>query len=378
MDAIVVEASKGAGIHSLINTQLYKLEHDIIEPRDHAEVKQRLTQASRDAKFELTPIQVETIMYAVWRPRTTVKLDYTIPRGEKPDMPISRRFESPKTDVGSPVFVDLPPGMGKTIVCVLACMLVSIERREEIPHQAARASSQGFAEVSVCQRRPHGGRVSMVFVPKHVHHQWKIAAEKALEIMRLAYPSKRITVAENQKASQVEPGNVDAAVVLCDSSVFGLGKALEPETVYGTLCFDESTENCDVRNNAIYSEVPFDLSYGRAIMISADFSKMADSNSKIGSARPGTMAKKIFGDAYTADFRRAVRKPGTPGYVPEYHKRHFDGGCKVAANLTMNAVFPARRRHAVVTASSNLLKGISLFTFGIKYKKSLLEVRLPG
>lgn len=145
--------------------------------------------------------------------------------------------------------------------------------------------------------------------------------------------------------------------------------------MYGTLCFDESTENCDVRNNAIHSVVPFDLFFGRVIMISAEFSKMADSNSKIGSARPGTLGKNIFGEASTNDFRRAVRKPRARGYQPEYSKSHFDGGCKVAACLTMNAVFPADRREAVVTTSSNLLEGISLYTFGIKYNKSLLEVR---
>lgn len=177
------------------------------------------------------------------------------------------------------------------------------------PHQAARVSSQDFSEVSVSPRRPHGGRLSMIFVPKHVHHQWEMAANKAKEIMRLAYPSKRVTVAENKRASQVEPGTVDAAVVLCDSAVFGLGKALEPQTMVRSA----STR----ARRIVTSEVPPDIFYGRAIMISGDFSKMGDSNSKIGSARPGTLVERIFGNASTNDFRRAVRKPGAPGYQPE-------------------------------------------------------------
>lgn len=190
---------QGAGIHTLINKQLYLVEHEVIKPREHPEVKDRLMQASRDANFELTPIQVETIMYTVWRPCTTAKLKYTISWPEKPEMHASRRFESPSTDMGSPMYMDLPPGMGKIIVCVQACMLLSTaERLEEIPHQAAHASAKGFAEFSVSPRRPHRGRVSMNFVPKHVHHQWKMAADKALEVMRLAYPSKRVTVAENK------------------------------------------------------------------------------------------------------------------------------------------------------------------------------------
>lgn len=97
--------------YSLINKQLYLVRHEAIEPRDHPEVKDRLMQASRDATFELTPVQVETTMYAVWRPRTTVKLEYSTDRSEKP---VNRRFESPLTDMGSPVLVDLPPGTGKT------------------------------------------------------------------------------------------------------------------------------------------------------------------------------------------------------------------------------------------------------------------------
>lgn len=78
-------------------------------------------------------------------------------------------------------------------------------------------------------------------------------------------------MAENKKASRVEPGTVEATVVLCGSAAFGLGKALKPETVLGVLCSDESTEQCDVRNNGIiYSEVPPDILFGRSIMISAD------------------------------------------------------------------------------------------------------------
>ncbi|CAN0017916.1 unnamed protein product, partial [Pylaiella littoralis] len=347
MGDIVREASAGAGIHSIINTNVYRVEHEVIESRDHPGVKEKLSKASRDANFELKPMQLETIMYAVWRPRTTTKLNYFT----RPGVEVSRRFTSPLTDMGSPVLVDLPPGTGKTIVCILACLLLSIERSGEVLDQTSRASPQGFAEVSVSARAPHEGRVSMIF--------------KALEILSKMYPSKRIIVEQNKKASEVASADVDAAAVICDSAAFGLSDALERNTVYGTLCFDESTENCNTQNNAIYSEAPRDLSFGRVIMISADFSKMADINSKVGSSRPGSMLRRIFGDAKTIDFRRAV---GQPGYFDTFSKKHYDAGCKIVAALTMNAVFPADKRADIVNASSNLLEGINLHTFGIKYK----------
>lgn len=370
MSEMIREASKGTGIHSIINTEYYRLQHEVLQARDQPDIQTRLAEASKHVGFELTPFQVETIGRAVWRPRTTLKVDYTIDT-LRPPKDVSRRFSSPSSDIGSPVLVDLPPGTGKTIVCVLACFLIPLERSNEIPDQAARYSSQGFAEGCVSARKPHGGRVSMIFVPKHVHHQWMAAAQKAIDILIAMYPNKSLFLGQNKRASEVRKAELDAGVVICDSASFGLAKALESKTTYGALCFDESTENCDVKNNAVYSQVPYDLSYGRAILISADFSKMADSNSKSPS-RPGTMLRKIFGDALKNHYRRAFRVFEDDDY--SFNKGDSDAGCKVTATLTMNAVFPANKRAEVVRACSNLLKDVSLYTFGIKYKKSVLEV----
>lgn len=370
MSEMIREASEGTGIHSIINTGYYNLRHEVLQARDQPDIKTRLAEASKQVGFELTPFQVETIGRAVWRPRTTLKVDYTID-SLRPPKEVSRRFTSPSSDIGSPVLVDLPPGTGKTIVCVLACFLVPLERSNEIPDQAAKFSSQGFAEECVSARKPHGGRVSMIFVPKHVHYQWMAAAQKAIEILITMYPNKLLYLGQNKRASEVGKAELDAGVVICDSASFGLAKALESKTTYGALCFDESTENCDVKNNAVYSLVPYDLSYGRAIFISADFSKMADSNSK-SSSRPGTIPRKIFGDASKTHFRRAFRVFQDDDH--SFTKGDGDAGCKVAATLTMNAVFPANKRAEVVGACSDLLKDVSLYTFGIKYKKSVLEV----
>lgn len=370
MSEMIREASKGTGIHSIINTGYYSLQHKVLRARDQPDIKTRLAEASKQVGFELTPFQVETIGRAVWRPRTRLKVDYTIDTLRRPKH-VSRIFSSPSSDIGSPVLVDLPPGTGKTIVCVLACFLVPLERSDKILKQAARHSSQGFAEECVSDRKADGGRVSMIFVPKHVHHQWMAAARKAIEIVIAMYPNKLLFLGQNMRASEVGKAGLDAGVVICDSAGFGLAKALESKTTYGALCFDESTENCDVKNNAVYSEVPYDLSYGRAILISADFSKMADSNSK-SSSRPGTMLRKIFGDASKNHYRRAFRVFRDDDYF--FNKGDSDAGCKVAATLTMNAVFPANKRAEVVGACSDLLKDVSLYTFGIKYKKSVLEV----
>lgn len=376
MSEMVREASKGAGIHSIINTDYWRINHEIRKYRDHPNVRDRLKQASVAAHFKLTPFQIETIMRVVWRPRTTTKVDYKLSWPSKKPREESRRFDSPKSDIGSPVLVDLPPGTGKTIVCVLACFLIAVERCDKIPKQAAYTSSHGFTEVSVSERKQHGERVSMVFVPKHVHHQWKAAAEKAREIMGIMYADdgKSFFVGQNKLASKVPSANHDACVVICDSASFGLTKALERETRYAALCFDESTENCDATNNAIYSEVPHDLSYGRAIMISADFSKIADSNSKSAS-RPGSMLRRVFGDASSTHFQRAVQERSYLEHGRGYTQGDFDGGCKVVATLTTNAVFPANKREEIVDACADELKDVTLYTFGIKYKKSLLEVR---
>lgn len=371
MSDMIRDSARGAGIHSIINRNLYTVNHEIRYPVevDTFVIKNHLLESSKMAGFELTPIQIETIVNTVWRPKSRTRVSYDIYREESVPTTIHRTFDSPITDMGSPVFIDLPPGMGKTIVSTIASLVLSVERREEVDRQHVYSTQRGCVEV--VDKKPNGARVSMIFCPKHVHHQWMYAAKKAEEVVSIMYPSKVFQVESNKKASFIDSSRVDGALIVCDSSAFTLSKALEADIVYGTLCFDECTENCDVKNNAVYSNAPNDITYGRLVLISADFSKMGDSNSKVGSCRQGSLIRRVFGPVSSAEMYHAIYRGG--GRFYGYGNATTSRATSIVACLTMNAVFPSINREDVVNTSANLLSGVSLYTFGIGYKRSIFE-----
>ena len=373
MSEMICDAARGAGIHSIINRELYAVNHETQYPAeiDTPLIKSNLLDASKKAGFELTPIQIETVVNTVWRPKSRTRVSYDTYREDSAPTTVHRTFDSPITDMGSPVFIDLPPGMGKTIVSSIASLLVSLERREEVDRQHVYSTQRGCTEV--VDKQPNGAKVSMIFCPKHVHHQWMFAAKKAVDIVSLMYPSKEFQVESNKRASFVNSSRVDAALIVCDSSAFSLSRALEADIVYGTLCFDECTENCDVKNNAVYSITPNDLTYGRLVLISADFSKMGDVNSKVGSCRKGSLIRRVFGESSSGEVYHAINRRGDGRGFYGYGNATTSRATSIVACLTMNAVFPSIMREEVVNTSADLLAGVTLYTFGINYKRSIFE-----
>ena len=371
MSKMVCEVARGAGIHSIINDGIYSVDHHVSETRDTSEMRVSLQKASSEAGFELTPIQIETISNTVWRPTSRATVSYRVHRGNSPEITVNRTFDSPITDTGSPVFMDLPPGMGKTIVSSIASLIMSLERHDEVTRQKEYSTNKGFIEV--VDKAPNGGRVSMIFCPKHVHHQWMFAAKKAVEILSLMYTTKTLRVESNKMASSIDSSAVDAALIVCDSSAFSLTRALESDVVYGCLCFDECTENCDVTNNAVFSLIPNGLMYGRLVLISADFSKIGDYSSKVGSSRKGSMIRRVFGESNTAEMSHAVVRAVDRPVFYTHGNATVRRAASVVACLTMNSVFPADRREDVVNSSAELLSDVTLYTFGVKYKRSIFE-----
>lgn len=369
MADMVRSAARGCGLHSIIDRDRYTVTHHVVDDRELSDARDALKKSSASNGFELTPIQVETVLNCVWRPTSLVDVGYDVRRDGHPSTRVVRKFKSPVSDIGSPVFLDLPPGMGKTIVACIASLLLSVERKDEIPDQGVHTSNTGCVEVG--DREPDGGRVSMIFCPKHVHHQWMFAATKATEIMSTMYPSEGFLVGANKTAGSLSRDDSDFALIVCDSSSFGLTKALEASVTYGSLCFDECTENCDIKNNAVFSVVPSSMVYGRLLLVSADFSKMAEYNSKMGSSRKGTMIRRVFGDCQSLEVAVAIK--GRSGSFSYGGNAATTRAAPLVACFTMNAVFPRDQRETVVGTSADLLSGVNLHTFGISYKRSIFE-----
>lgn len=369
MADMVRSAAQGCGLHSIIDRDRYTITHHVVDGRELSGIKDALKKSSASNGFELTPIQVETVLNCVWRPTSRVEVGYDVRRDGHPSTRVVRKFKSPVSDIGSPVFLDLPPGMGKTIVACIASLLLSVERMDKIPDQGVHTSNTGCVEVG--DREPDGGRVSMIFCPKHVHHQWMFAATKAAEIISSMYPSKGFLVGANKTAGSLSEDDFDFALIVCDSSSFGLTKALEASVVYGSLCFDECTENCDIKNNAVYSVVPSSMIYGRLLLVSADFSKMTEYNSKMGSSKKGSMIRRVFGNNQSLEMSHAIK--GRLGSYAYGGNAATTRATPLVACLTMNAVFPRDQRETVVGTSADLLSGVDLHTFGISYRRSIFE-----
>ncbi len=361
MPSIVKKMCRKAGIHSSINPEKYNVSQTITHEVDTSLFKKRLLDASEYAGFKLTPIQIETVANSVWRPssKTMVKYELPVSGNNNPNKKMEDLFTTPPSDMGSPVFIDLPPGMGKTIVGALSCMIISLERRHEINKPRIMSSQTGLRRFS--EKHGSEGNVSMVFVPKHVHHQWIKASNMATNILRYMYPSFETVVLTNKKASTVEGHMI--GIIVCDSSSCSPSKMIESSVVYGTICYDECAEVSCAKSNAIVSKVPYTLLYGRAIMISADFSGMGGIK---GMNIPGAaMIKRVFGDVMSNAFDIAMGRRDYPGVSI--------GGSMVAACLTTNSVFSKDYRSSVIDESAMLLDGVNLHAFCVRYKRSVLE-----
>jgi hypothetical protein len=365
MDEMVRKMSRKAGIHSSINTEVYTVSHEILSDVYKPEIKNNLKYASISIGFELTSLQIDTIIHSVWRPSSKTSIEYDIPvrSDTRDDIHTKRFFETPQSDIGSPVFVDLPPGMGKTIVCAISSILFSIERRGEINLPRILSSDTGVNEFT--EKEEGGGNMSLVFVPKHVHHQWMRASETAVHILKIMYPCLEFSVYQNRKASSIDSNGF--GLIICDSSAFGPTKAIEEGIVYGTICYDECAEISGTKNNAIFAKVPSTIVYGRVILISADFSRMGDTGSK--PIQNNTMISKTFGYISSGILQMALCK--------EYHTydlhQYLKHGASVVAALTTNSVFSKERRRSVINESAMILSDVHLHTFCVRYRRSVLE-----
>lgn len=174
------------------------------------------------------------------------------------------------------------------------------------------------------------GSVSMVFVPKHLHHQWLVEAERAKKIVERMFDSaSSVTVSVNKKASQLATGGNNINVVICDASSTGPCRILEEIYMYSTLTFEEFVENATTKTNAVYGKFDGVLSYGRMILCSANISKIGVYNSKACVASDRSIFRRAFGICnpnqfwfalgtqefrYASTFSWSPRSPRSPSF----------------------------------------------------------------
>lgn len=304
--------------------------------------------ASVQAGFRLLPIQTKAVCRIVKRPSSTITVDPVNPHVA------SKLFRTPDSDVMSPVILDMPTGTGKTITSILGALLFAIERQSDMQHKTPLSpTSSGLVEVT-----DHPGwdpdavlvsRMCVAFTPRHLVQHWvnhALIAKKIVEAMTFTNGVRwKVTVVLNKKLSSISVGHGEVVLGLCDSSRCGVKKYLEPSVHYSAICFDEAGES-DSKINALCQTMVPNVSHGRTILISADFSKW----------------RYYFEPRAASVFRHIF---------PFWNRYRL--GYAAAAICTSAAVFTASERAAVMQECTDALASAVVDIACVQYRPSLVE-----
>ena len=256
------------------------------------ELRDGLLKSSELSDFPLMVIQITAILSIAYRRSGEVNVAKMV-RQYRQDHVLSlpynitsyRKFSTSSSDIGSPVFLDMPTGTGKTITSLLGSIVFAIERREDVISRTLRTTFKrgGVFEITgipgvdpdTPEEGPDAYGKCIFFTPKHLIQHWKDHAEIAKRIVEnMVFKSAKWTVriVENVLASKLVVGKNEIIVILCDLVRCGISKYLEPSVKYASVCFDEAGEKGS-KNNALCQKLQRNVQFGRMIAVSADFSK---------------------------------------------------------------------------------------------------------
>ena len=281
MNGAIKTSCKYTDIISSTVTGSFARRHDVDPATAYEELRSsalmsEVSRASVAAGFALLPIQTKAVSRIVYRPSSTVYLS-PVSFDSSPST-----YRTPKSDVMSPVILDMPTGTGKTITSLVGAIVFAIERREDMKKKSVvPPAAAGVVNVSGCvgwdplSVLPDTSKC-IVFTPRHLVQHWinhGQIAKNIVEAMTFRDGSKwTVRVEANKFASRISVGPNEVLVVICDSSRCGVKKFLEPTIHYSAVCFDEAGES-DSKVNALCQMMVQNISHGRMILVSADFSK---------------------------------------------------------------------------------------------------------
>ena len=351
------------------NTMDYSLKMDAYSPFKTVRImnlREDMYSASIESGFNLTMIQLAAILSIVYRRSGKVSLGNIImhynPDGSHIlpyNLTKARVFGTPATDIGSPVFLDIPTGTGKTITSLLGSIVFSIERKHDMEREFSAkrycSSNQGIVEITdvpeYSDTSDKGSGKCIFFIPKHLMQHWNKHAEIAksiVENMMFKGVKWTVRILENQLASTVTTRENEIVVILCDLVRCGTAKYLEPTVRYASICFEEAGE-MGSKNNALHQKLRPGVKFGRLLAVSADFGKWARNTS-----REDTVMQSI---------------------IPNHslHQRE-----ERLAISVLGSTFQENERKCVLNKSTAPLKDAVLDIATVKYTPSLIESIVGG
>jgi len=361
-DAVRMSCVEADVIATTKNSSIFAT-HDVdpSTPRENTRFLQfmcSLQLAASAADFRLLPIQAKAIYRVMYRPSST--LSFRRAGGAIQ----TRTYRTPYSDVLSPVIIDMPTGSGKTITATLGAVLFAIERKNDMKATVVLPPTPtGATEVTgVSGWDPSSAPVSskcIVFTPRHLVEHWVrhgAIAKRIVENMIFSDGRRRrVRIAVNQYASDVDVGPDEVLILICDSSRCGVKKFLQPSVHYSSVCFDEVSER-DSKVNALCQNMPSGISHGRIILVSADLQRW-----RCGfDVRSASVFRYIF---------------------PTWGQPNFGHSCTynfpAAATCRTSAVFSISERAAAVAECTRALQSAVLDIACVEYRPSLVE-RLGG
>jgi len=320
--------------------------------------------ASVRMDFELTFIQLASITSIIYRRSGRVSIGRIVRHFDENgkqmfpyNLEKTRVFGTPATDIGSPVFLDIPTGTGKTITSLLGSIVFSIERKDDIKKEFSSerhcSSNQGIVEITDVPPvgKDQGSQKCIFFIPKHLMQHWNKHAEiakKIVEDMVFQGVQWKVRIVENELASNVTCEKNEIVVILCDLVRCGTSKYLEPTVRYASVCFEEAGE-LGSKNNALHQKLRPGVKFGRLLAVSADFSKWARNTSREDTVMQSIMPTHTF---HQKEDRLAI--------------------------AVLGSTFPESQRRWVLHRSTEHLKDSTLDIATVKYTPSLIERVIGG
>ncbi|CAN0534520.1 unnamed protein product, partial [Ectocarpus sp. 8 AP-2014] len=202
------------------------------------------------------------------------------------------KFTPPRSDIGMAALVDLPTGVGKTIMTLVASLLIASGRGLDMEkacqlHRDACTWSNGGGVLSQDKLDAlptiGPGMNIVVFANTQLVQQWMLQCELAAKIVKgMTHANVHewdvtIVKAGVHNTGTETLGEKEIRVYVCDTSDTSLKpkRFLRPSIYYSALICDEAAAKTD---NPLESHLPVGTKFARLIMISADLSPWSNFN----------------------------------------------------------------------------------------------------
>ena len=358
MSTAVKKACAGGGLVDVIDFDGVTTTQTCQDPESIL-IKEALMASGVSTIFHFFPCQAEAICRMVHMQLRTVEIE----RENK-----IKKFTPPQSDIGMAAIVDLPTGVGKTIMTLVASLLVASGRGLDMEkacqlHREAYTWSNGGGVLSQDKLDAlpavGPGMKIVVFANTQLVSQWMLQCELAAKIVKsMAYANVHewdvtIVKAGVHNTGSETLGDKEIRVYVCDTSDTKLKpkKFLRPSIYYAALICDEAAATTD---NPLQSYLPVDTKFARLIMISADLSPW--SGRRYGGFNPQKPSV----------FRSIFNGWKEIGYGGEQN-------IETTAALFATSVFSPDERSSVLEEFAEPMADRFLYVASIEYEPSLTE-----